>query len=88
MFNIAFASIAQTIVQILAPATVRGSIVGLFNTAMLGLRAGSGLTVGVLGAFVGVRVSLVLSALMVALIAVALLAREARLQSRRAATGC
>ncbi len=86
MLNIAFASIAQTIVQTLAPARVRGSIVGLFNTAMLGLRAGSGLTVGVLGAFVGVRVSLVLSALIVALIVVALFAREARFQSRRAST--
>jgi MFS family permease len=85
VFNIAFASIAQTIVQTLAPAAVRGSIVGLFNTAMLGLRAGSGLTVGVLGAFVGVRLSLVLSALMVALIAIALFAREVRFQSRRAA---
>jgi MFS family permease len=82
VFNIAFASIAQTIVQTLAPATVRGSTVGLFNTALLGLRAGSGLTVGVLGAFVGVRVSLVLSALMVALIAIALFAREVRVQSR------
>ena len=29
---------------------VRGSIVGLFNTAILGLRAGRGLTVGVVGA--------------------------------------
>jgi hypothetical protein len=87
MFNIAFTSIAQTLVQILAPATVRGSIVGLFNTAILGLRAGSGLTVGVLGALVGVRLSLVLSALMVVLIMIALYAREARFQSRRAATG-
>jgi hypothetical protein len=40
----------------------------------------------VLGAFVGVRVSLVLSALIVALIVIALFAREARFQSRRATT--
>ena len=86
VFNIAFTSMAQTLVQILAPATVRGSIVGLFNTAMLGLRAGSGLTVGVLGAFIGVRLSLELSSLMVALIAIALFAREARFRSRRAST--
>ena len=86
VFNIAFASIAQTIVQTLAPATMRGSIVGLFNTALLGLRAGSGLTVGVLGAFVGVRVSLVLSALMVVFIVIALFAREARVQNRQATT--
>ena len=51
IFSIAFTSMAQTLVQILAPPAIRGTIVGLFNTAMLGLRAGSGITVGVLGAF-------------------------------------
>jgi sugar phosphate permease len=80
IFSIAFTSMAQTLVQILAPARVRGTIVGLFNTSMLGLRAGSGVTVGVLGAFIGVRLSLVLSAFMVVLVAIALLAREARSQ--------
>ena len=83
-FNIAFQSIAQTLVQILAPADERGRIVGLFNTAMLGLRAGAGLTVGVLGTFIGVRLSLALSSLAVVLIAIALLTREARSRSRRA----
>jgi MFS family permease len=86
VFNIAFASMAQTVVQMLAPAGARGRIVGLFNTAILGLRAGSGLTVGVLGAFVGVRLSLALSAVMMVLIVIALFAREARLDSRRAAS--
>jgi xanthine/uracil permease len=78
VFNIAFTSVAQTVVQILAPARVRGTIVGLFNTAMLGLRAGAGVTVGVVGAFTGVRLSLELSSLMVLIVAIALLAREAR----------
>jgi MFS family permease len=77
IFNIAFTSMAQAVVQILAPDNVRGRIVGLFNTAILGLRAGSGLTVGVLGVFVGVRLSLVYSSLMVVLITCALFAREA-----------
>ena len=36
--------------QVLAPPRLRGRIVGLFNTAMMGLRAGSGVTIGVLGA--------------------------------------
>ncbi|PYN98734.1 MAG: MFS transporter [Candidatus Rokuibacteriota bacterium] len=62
VLNIAFTSMAQTIVQVLAPPQVRGSIVGLFNTAILGLRAGSGLTVGVLGALIGIHWSLALSA--------------------------
>ena len=76
VFNIAFTSMAQTLVQVLAPPDVRGSVVGLFNTAMLGLRAGSGFTVGVLGAVIGVQWSLTLSAAAVVVICAALLARE------------
>jgi MFS family permease len=84
VFSIAFTSMAQTLVQMLAPPAVRGKIVGLFNTAMLGLRAGSGVTVGVIGTFIGVRLSLELSAFAVVLVAIALLARE-RSESQRAA---
>ena len=80
VFNIAFTSMAQTLVQLLAPPRVRGSVVGLFNTAMLGLRAGSGVTVGVLGAAHHVHWSLALSAAAVALIALAL-ARDVRTPS-------
>jgi MFS family permease len=75
-FNIAFTSMAQTLVQLLAPPHVRGSVVGLFNTAILGLRAGSGVTVGVLGAVIGVQWSLALSAMVVVAIAGILFARE------------
>src|SRR5687768_4804871 len=78
IFNITFTSMAQTLVQMLAPARLRGTFVGLFNTAMLGLRAGSGVTVGVLGAFIDVRRSLELSALVVVLIAAALFVYDAR----------
>jgi MFS family permease len=85
VFSIAFTSVAQTVVQVLAPPRVRGSIVGLFNTAMLGLRAGAGVTIGVVGAFTGVRLSLELSSLMVLLISIGLLAREARSGSHRPA---
>ena len=74
--NIAFTSMAQTLVQLLAPPALRGRIVGLFNTAILGLRAGSGLTVGVLGAVIGVQWSLALSAGAVLVMAVTLLAYE------------
>ena len=73
---------AQTIIQLVAPAHLRGSMVGLFNTSMLGLRAGSGLTVGVLGALIGVRWSLTLSSMAVALVALGLLAIDARARSR------
>jgi MFS family permease len=80
-FNIAFQSMAQTLVQLLAPSTIRGRVVGLFTMAMMGLRAGSGLTVGLMGAFIGVRLSLAVSSLAVVLVSVALFARDARSRS-------
>ena len=82
IFNIAFTSMAQTIIQLLAPPHLRGGMVGLFNTAILGLRAGSGLTVGVLGAVIGVQWSLAASSTVVVLIALALLLFEARARPR------
>jgi MFS family permease len=78
VFNLAFTSITQTLVQTLAPPRVRGSVVGLFNTAILGLRAGSGLTVGVLGALINVHWSLALSAAAVVVTAGLLLVAERR----------
>ena len=82
VFNIAYTSMAQAVVQILAPPDLRGRVVGLFNTSMLGLRAGSGLTVGVIGALIGVELSLTLSALVVVAIALGLLAADVRRPSR------
>jgi MFS family permease len=78
IFNIAFTSMAQAVVQILAPPGLRGRVVGLFNTSMMGLRAGSGLTVGVLGAVIGVELSLTLSAVAVVLVALGLLVADLR----------
>ena len=78
IFNIAFTSMAQALVQLLAPPGLRGRVVGLFNTSMLGLRAGSGVTVGVLGAVIGVELSLTLSAVAVVLVALGLLAADVR----------
>jgi MFS family permease len=82
IFNIAFTSMAQTIIQLLAPPHLRGSMVGLFNTSMLGLRVGSGLTVGVLGAVIGVQWSLTLSASAVVLVALGLLVVDLRARPR------
>ena len=76
LFNVAYTSMAQTLVQLLAPPRLRGRTVGLFNTAMWGLRAGSGVTIGVLGAAIDIHRSLAINALVVALIALALLARD------------
>jgi hypothetical protein len=72
VFNITFQSMAQTMVQLLAPPAIRGRVVGVFNMAMLGLRTGSGLTVGLLGTVVGVRLSLAVSSFLVVLVSIAL----------------
>ena len=85
IFSITFTSMAQTLVQMLAPARTRGTVVGLFLTAMLGLRAGSGLTVGLLGAYIGIQRSLELSSLMVVFTAMGLFAFDARTRRARAA---
>jgi MFS family permease len=61
--NIGFTSMAQAYVQLEAPAARRGRVVGLFSMSSNGLRVGSGVTVGILGAVIGIHYSLALSAL-------------------------
>ncbi|HEY7365951.1 MAG TPA: MFS transporter [Methylomirabilota bacterium] len=78
VFNVAFSAMAQTLVQMLAPPRARGRIVGLFNTVVLGLRAGSGVTVGMLGAVTGIHGSLALGAAAVVVTAASLFAWESR----------
>jgi len=63
VFELSFSSMAQTLVQLDAPAAIRGRVIGLFNMASLGLRAFSGVTVGLLGSLVGVHVSLAAAAI-------------------------
>jgi MFS family permease len=60
--NLAAMSITQTVVQMLAPRDKRGQVVGLYGVGANGMRLGSGFTVGIFGAVVGLRVSLGLSA--------------------------
>jgi hypothetical protein len=61
-------------VQIHAPASMRGRVIGLFNMASLGLRAFSGVSVGLIGSLIGVHWSLGLSAMVMLAIACAMLA--------------
>jgi len=61
--NLAFSAMSQTLVQVHAPAQLRGRLIGLYNTANNGLRAFSGVTVGLLGSLIGVHWSLALSAI-------------------------
>ncbi|MFN0304305.1 MAG: MFS transporter [Burkholderiales bacterium] len=76
--NLSFNAMAQTLVQMRAPAEVRGRIVGLFATASLGLRAFSGVTVGVVGGLIGIHWSLAASAMALLATAVVLLALSMR----------
>ena len=61
--ELSFNAMTQTLVQINAPPAIRGRVIGLFNMSALGLRTFSGVTVGVIGAMVGIHWSLALSAL-------------------------
>jgi MFS family permease len=72
--NLSFYSIAQTIVQLEAPVNLRGRLIGLFSMSAYGLRAFSGLTVGVIGGLIGVHWSLALSSLILLAATVALFA--------------
>ncbi|MGE3268465.1 MAG: MFS transporter [Chloroflexota bacterium] len=82
MTNLASQSIAQTLVQLLAPPEKRGRVVGVYNMSSSGLRAGSGITVGVLGGFIGIHWSLASSALALSIVAMCLLVYTARAASR------
>jgi hypothetical protein len=64
-FELAFNAMAQTLVQLNAPIDMRGRVLGLYNMASLGLRAFSGVSVGLLGSVIGIHWSLALSALVI-----------------------
>jgi MFS family permease len=72
--ELSFNAMAQSLVQMNAPPDKRGRVIGLFNMASLGLRAFSGISVGLLGSLIGVHWSLALSALATLAIAGGLLA--------------
>jgi len=72
--SLAFMSMAQTLVQLQAPTQLRGRLIGLFNTSNNGLKAFSGVTVGVVGGLIGVHWSLALSSMILLAVTVALFA--------------
>jgi hypothetical protein len=53
---------AQALVQLNAPVPIRGRVIGVFSMAANGMRTFSGLTVGMMGALIGIHGSLALSA--------------------------
>lgn len=60
--ELSFSSMNQTIVQMEAPANMRGRVLGLFNMASAGLRLFSGITVGLLGSVITIHASLATAA--------------------------
>jgi MFS family permease len=76
--NLASQSIAQTLVQLLAPAEKRGRVVGVYNMASSGLKAGSGFSIGLAGGLIGIHWSLGLSALTLLVIVIGLLVYTTR----------
>jgi Transmembrane secretion effector len=88
--ELSFGAMAQTIVQLQAPPARRGHIIGLFAMASLGLRAFSGLSVGLGATIVGIHDSLALSAaaLLACIALIAAWYRRAPRGGRRAAGPC
>jgi MFS family permease len=72
--ELAFFAMAQTLLQLHAPAEMRGRVIGVFIMSAMGLRAFSGVTIGVGGSFLGIHTSLAASAgLLLGLLALGLL---------------
>ncbi len=76
--SLAYSSMAQALVQLEAPAHLRGRLIGLFQMSNNGLRAFSGITVGILGSLIGIHWSLALSALALLAVTATLLAFSMR----------
>jgi hypothetical protein len=76
--ELSFNSMAQTIVQLQAPLAIRGRVIGLYLMSAMGMRTFSGITVGVVGGWIGIHTSLAMSAIVLSLIIVVLLALSPR----------
>ncbi|HEX6006697.1 MAG TPA: MFS transporter, partial [Burkholderiales bacterium] len=76
--ELSFNAMAMTLVQLHAPASMRGRVIGLYNMAALGMRAFSGVTIGVIGGLIGIHWSLALSAVVLLAIILTLFAFSTR----------
>lgn len=76
--ELSFNAMAQTLVQLRAPAHIRGRVIGLYILSALGMRAFSGVTVGIVGGLIGIHWSLALSAMALLAAITALLAFSRR----------
>jgi len=76
--ELSFNAMAQTLVQLRAPESERGRVIGLYILCALGMRAFSGVTIGIIGGLIGIHVSLALSATALLAILTTLLALTTR----------
>jgi MFS family permease len=76
--NLAFVAMAQALIQLEAPPHLRGRLIGVYYLSNNGLRAFSGVSVGVLGALIGIHWSLALCALALLTVMIVLLAFSMR----------
>jgi len=80
--ELSFNSMAQALVQLNAPTPIRGRVIGVFAMSSLGMRTFSGVTVGLMGAVIGVHYSLALSALVLLLVIASLFVSDTRAAAR------
>ncbi|HKT18877.1 MAG TPA: MFS transporter [Stellaceae bacterium] len=59
--ELSYNSMNQTLVQLHAPAEIRGRVLGLFSMAQIGLRTFAGISIGVVGSGIGIHHSLLLA---------------------------
>jgi MFS family permease len=81
LFELSFSSMAQTLVQLDAPPTARGRVLGLFGMAASGLRTFSGITVGVAGSLTDIHTSLAVSCGLFGCLITLVLARKRRTEA-------
>jgi MFS family permease len=81
--ELGFNSMAQSLVQLNAPAEIRGRIIGVFAMSANGLRTFSGLSVGLLGVSVGIHNSLTYSAAALLLLYISIFTARYAVQRRR-----
>jgi MFS family permease len=72
--ELSYSSMSQALVQLAAPDNMRGRVIGLFHMSSAGMRAFSGISIGLVGSLIGIHWSLALSAMALLAVILALMA--------------